>query len=74
MNYVCSRRCVHCDSSKLGATFCDPAAMSIKKMAALKSHGIILRKRASRQKDQINPFASNGFDLLDTSTIDGCYQ
>lgn len=57
MNYVCSRRCVHCDSSKLGVTFYDPAAMSIKNMAALKSDDIILRKRTSRQKDQINPFA-----------------
>lgn len=31
--------------------------MPIKNMAALKSDDIIIRKRASGQKDQINPFA-----------------
>lgn len=50
MNYVLGRRRIHCDSSKLGVTFCDPAALFMKKMAALKSDDIILRKKGIWQK------------------------
>lgn len=74
MNYVCGKHGGHCHSSKLGVTFRDPAAMSIKDMTTLKSDDIILGKKSIWAKRSDQPGCAKTGSVFLTHTINGCYR